>query len=100
MVSFSKGKLVILILTLLFFSPGKENDLGKGRIWTGLGSLCQELENGLNQLSNSHWVLTEHSLFMLGIVEETVSLILKLPYSAIRDKVSIYNRVSIVHGKY
>lgn len=65
-----------------------------------MGSLCQELENWLDQLSNSHWVLTEHPLFMLGTVEETESFILKLPYSAIRDKVSIYERVSIVHDKY
>lgn len=28
-VSYSKGKLVILTITLLFFSLGKENDLGK-----------------------------------------------------------------------
>lgn len=37
---------------------------------------------------------------MLGTVEETESFILKLPYSAIRDKVSIYEGVSIVHNKY
>lgn len=37
---------------------------------------------------------------MLGTVEETESFVLKLPYSAIRDKVSIYERVSIVHDKY
>lgn len=65
-----------------------------------MGSLCQELENWLDQLSNSHWVLTECPLFVLGTVEETESFILKLPYSAIRDKVSIYERVNIVHNKY
>lgn len=74
---------------------GKEEEYGQA--WE---AYARELKDWLAQTSNSHWVLTEHSLFVLRLAEETESFILKLPYSAIRDQVSIYERVSTVHNKY
>lgn len=56
----------------------------RGRIWSGLGNLCQELEDWMYIPAISHWILSEHLLFVLGIVAETDVVGPKVAHSAIR----------------
>lgn len=56
-----------------------------GRTCSSLGNVCQELEDWMDLPSISHWVLAEHPLFVLGIVEQTKVLGPKLAPSATKE---------------